>query len=56
MDGDLGERGVLGAMSDWGLGDEEGLVKFLERVFGVNIFLDVGQDVLRKLECRCGRF
>ena len=56
MDRDLGESGGLSVTSDWGLGDDEGELLSFESVLGVEMFLDVCQEVLRKSEFRRGRF
>lgn len=53
---DLAENGGLGVISDWSLGDDEGVVISFECVLGVRIFLDFCQEVLRKPEFRRGRF
>lgn len=55
MDRDLGERSGLPVTSDFGLGDDEGVVASFERVFRVREFLDVCRDVLRKSELSRGR-
>lgn len=55
MDRDLGERSGLPVTSDFGLGDDEGVVASFERVFRVREFLDLCRDVLRKSELSRGR-
>lgn len=60
-DSDRGLEGLedntgLGVATDCGLGDEDGVVLSFKRAFGVGIFLEVCQEVLRKSEFRRGRF
>lgn len=56
LDSDLGESGGLGVTPDCGFGDDEGILMSFKSIWGVGMFLDVCQEVLRKPEFRRGRF